>query len=59
MAATATQRWVEDPIRHGRLIGLKTRRSLALAGVAIVCIATAIVILRRHDRAARWFSARR
>ena len=38
VAATATQRWVEDPIRHGRFIGLKTRRSLALAGVLSVTV---------------------
>jgi peptidoglycan/LPS O-acetylase OafA/YrhL len=30
--AAATQRWVEDPIRHGRFVGLESRRSLALAG---------------------------
>ena len=38
VAATATQRWVEDPIRRGRFIGLKTRRSLALAGVLSVAV---------------------
>ncbi len=38
VAATATQRWVEDPIRHGRYIGLKTRRSLAMAGVLSVTV---------------------
>jgi peptidoglycan/LPS O-acetylase OafA/YrhL len=38
VAATATQRWVEDPIRHGRFIGLKTRRSLAMAGVLSVAV---------------------
>ena len=38
VAATATQRWVEDPIRHGRFIGLKTRRSLALAGALSVVV---------------------
>ncbi len=45
VAATATQRWVEDPIRRGRFIGLKTRRSLALAGalsVAVVAMTVSI-----------------
>ncbi|MCJ7711209.1 MAG: acyltransferase [Chloroflexi bacterium] len=45
VAATATQRWVEDPIRRGRFIGLKTRRSLALAGglsVAVVALTASI-----------------
>lgn len=38
VAATATQRWVEDPIRRGRFIGLRTRRSLALAGLLSVAV---------------------
>ena len=38
LAATATQRWVEDPIRHGRYVGLKTRRSLAMAGALSVVV---------------------
>ena len=37
-AAAATQRWVEDPIRHGRFVGLESRRSLALAGVLSVAV---------------------
>jgi len=37
--AAASQRWVEDPIRHGRVVGLVTRRSLALAGVASLVVA--------------------
>ena len=41
VAATATQRWVEAPIRHGRFIGLRTRRSLALAGaLSVMVVAT-------------------
>jgi peptidoglycan/LPS O-acetylase OafA/YrhL len=45
VAATATQRWVEDPIRHGRYVGLKTRRSLAMAGglsVAVVAMTASL-----------------
>ncbi len=38
VAAAATQRWVEDPIRHGRYVGLKTRRSLAMAGALSVAV---------------------
>ena len=30
--AAASQRWVEEPIRHGRVVGLVPRRSLAAAG---------------------------
>ena len=37
--ATASQRWVEDPIRHGRFIGRKVRRTLALAGTTSLIVA--------------------
>jgi len=38
--AAATQRWVEDPLRHGRGIGTVTRRNLALAGALTLTVAT-------------------
>jgi peptidoglycan/LPS O-acetylase OafA/YrhL len=38
--AALTQRFIEDPIRRGRLTGMRTGRSLALAGVASVIVAT-------------------
>jgi peptidoglycan/LPS O-acetylase OafA/YrhL len=37
--ATASQRWVEDPIRHGRFVGRKVRRTLALAGTTSLIVA--------------------
>jgi peptidoglycan/LPS O-acetylase OafA/YrhL len=37
--ATASQRWVEDPIRHGRLVGRRVRRTLALAGTTSLVVA--------------------
>ncbi len=37
--ATASQRWIEDPIRHGRWVGFRVRRTLALAGTASVVVA--------------------
>lgn len=37
--AAASQRWVEDPIRHGRFVGLQTRRTLAMAGALTVSVA--------------------
>jgi peptidoglycan/LPS O-acetylase OafA/YrhL len=39
--AYASQRWLEDPIRHGRLVGIVPRRNLALAGALSVAVATA------------------
>ncbi len=38
--AAATQRWVEDPLRHGRRIGTLPRRNLAMAGALSVMVAT-------------------
>jgi peptidoglycan/LPS O-acetylase OafA/YrhL len=38
--AAATQRWVEDPLRHGRGIGTLPRRNLAMAGALSVLVAT-------------------
>ncbi|MHB8959120.1 MAG: acyltransferase family protein [Candidatus Limnocylindrales bacterium] len=37
--AALSQRFVEDPIRHGRLIGLASRRSLAMAGTLALAVA--------------------
>ena len=39
--AAATQRWVEDPLRHGTWIGTLPRRNLAMAGALSVVVATA------------------
>ena len=37
--AALSQRFVEEPIRHGRVSGLRTGRSLALAGVTSLMVA--------------------
>jgi peptidoglycan/LPS O-acetylase OafA/YrhL len=37
--ATASQRWVEDPIRQGRFVGRKVGRTLALAGATSLVVA--------------------
>ena len=37
--AAASQRWIEDPIRHGRFVGLRVRRTLAVAGATSVAVA--------------------
>lgn len=37
--AYASQRWLEDPIRRGRLVGVVPRRNLALAGTLSVAVA--------------------
>jgi peptidoglycan/LPS O-acetylase OafA/YrhL len=39
--ASASQRWLEDPIRRGRLVGVVPRRNLALAGILSIAVATA------------------
>jgi len=39
LLAAATQRWVEDPLRHGRWVGTVPRRNLALAGLVSVLVA--------------------
>jgi hypothetical protein len=41
--AAITQRWVEDPLRHGRWIGTFPRRNLAMAGVVSLVVAVASV----------------
>ncbi|MDO8485182.1 MAG: acyltransferase family protein [Candidatus Limnocylindrales bacterium] len=38
--AYASQRWLEDPIRHGRLVGIVPRRNLALAGALSIALAS-------------------
>ncbi len=38
--AAASQRWVEDPLRHGRMIGTLPRRNLAMAGALSLTVAT-------------------
>ncbi|MEO5965139.1 MAG: SGNH hydrolase domain-containing protein [Candidatus Limnocylindrales bacterium] len=38
LVATASQRWIEEPIRHGRFVGLRPARVLALAGVTTVVV---------------------
>ncbi len=39
--AYASQHWLEEPIRRGRIVGLVPRRNLALAGALSLAIATA------------------
>jgi hypothetical protein len=38
--AYASQRWLEDPIRRGRIVGIVPRRNLALAGALSIAVAT-------------------
>ena len=38
--AYASQRWLEDPIRHGRIVGIVPGRNLALAGAVSLAVAT-------------------
>lgn len=38
LVAGASQRWVEDPIRHGRWVGTRPARVLALSGLATVLV---------------------
>jgi peptidoglycan/LPS O-acetylase OafA/YrhL len=40
LVAAASQRWLEEPIRHGRLVRLPARRNLALAGALTLAVAT-------------------
>jgi peptidoglycan/LPS O-acetylase OafA/YrhL len=39
--AAATHRWVEDPLRRGRLVGTIPRRNLAMAGALTLAVAVA------------------
>ncbi len=41
--AGLSQRYVEDPIRHGRFVGLASRRSLAMAGALSLAVAVSSV----------------
>jgi peptidoglycan/LPS O-acetylase OafA/YrhL len=41
--AALTQRWVEDPLRHGRIIGTLPRRNLVLAAAFSLIVAVASV----------------
>jgi peptidoglycan/LPS O-acetylase OafA/YrhL len=38
--AYASQHWLEDPIRRGRVVGIVPRRNLALAGAVSLAVAT-------------------
>ena len=40
--AAASQRWVEDPIRHGTVIGVLPRRNLAMAGAMTLALVVAV-----------------
>jgi peptidoglycan/LPS O-acetylase OafA/YrhL len=40
VVAALSQRFVEDPIRHGRFVGFRPRRTLALAGVVTLVAAS-------------------
>ena len=41
LVASASQRWVEEPIRHGRIAGTRPRRVLAFAGAVTIAVAAA------------------
>jgi peptidoglycan/LPS O-acetylase OafA/YrhL len=43
--AAASQRWVEEPIRRGRLVGLRPRRNLAAAGALAASMAVVAVAI--------------
>ena len=43
LVAIASQRWIEDPIRHGRFVGRRTGRSLVLALTTSVVVALVAV----------------
>ena len=45
LVAWASQRWIEDPVRHGRFVGLASRRSLIMAGVLPLVVAICAVSL--------------
>ena len=41
--AAASQRWIEEPIRRGRFVGLRPRRNLAAAGALAISMAVVAV----------------
>jgi len=43
LMAAATQRWVEEPFRHGRVVGTLPRRNLAAAGALALVVALVAV----------------
>jgi hypothetical protein len=43
--AAASQRWIEDPVRHGRFVGMASRRSLVMAGALPLVVALCAVSL--------------
>jgi peptidoglycan/LPS O-acetylase OafA/YrhL len=45
VAAAASHRWVEEPIRHGRVVGRRPRPSLAAAGALTLVVASVSVAL--------------
>ena len=52
--AAASQRWVEEPIRHGQFVGLVPRRSLAAAGALtlVLVVSSTMVGGAAEDRLA-------
>jgi peptidoglycan/LPS O-acetylase OafA/YrhL len=48
--AALTQRFIEDPIRHGRLTGPRTARTLGLAGLASVLVAATSIAVGAATR---------
>jgi peptidoglycan/LPS O-acetylase OafA/YrhL len=43
--AAASQRWIEEPIRHGRFVGFRPTRSLAFAGALSVTLAASTLLI--------------
>jgi peptidoglycan/LPS O-acetylase OafA/YrhL len=43
--AAASQRWIEEPIRRGRFVGLRPRRNLAAAGALAISMAVVAVTI--------------
>ena len=43
--AYASQHWLEDPIRRGRIVGIAPRRNLAMAGALSLAVATTSLAL--------------
>ena len=43
----ASQRWIEEPIRHGRYVGVLPRRNLAVAGVLTVALVVSSAAIGR------------